>query len=336
MRGSHTFISTQNIDSGERWEKRISKELEKTNCAVLCVTEDNQDSPWLNYEAGSLGKIVDIARVIPYTLGFPPGEMQTNGPLRSFQGEQNDEDGTWRLIKSLNKLLPTPNEETFLREGFDRWWPSFKDAMYKALSSDPKVKKNRPTEFELLFEMRKDIQQLSNRVYRWSSADILAAVDIVDQTLRDRLTKLPNKRAFVERASFLTQSATPFVIVLFDLDDFKLVNDTMSHAKGDELLVQISATIKNQLQTADMIARVGGDVFAIIYCGIEPEAVVELIKDLLGELSNAAINAGFPAITASVGVSSYRIEPLDRKFSGAESAMFKAKTEGKGRIRISE
>lgn len=336
VRGVNTFISTHDIDAGDRWEARLSEELERTHHAILCVTRDNQSPPWLNYEAGALGKLLGRAKVIPYTLGFPPGEMQV-GPLSRFQGVENDEAGTWMLVRTLNRAMSSPNDEGFVREDFDLWWPRLQQKMSEVLAEDPNAtERNAPSDRDLLLEMRRDIQRLLDHVSSRGATDIRAAIDVLEEALRDSLTKLANRRAFAERASELAAANTPYVVGFLDLDGFKQINDTLGHAKGDELLMVLASAIKEHLPSADIVARLGGDEFAAIFRGTPPEAVVKTLTHLIATLPRYAAEAGFPAITASGGVSSDRIEPDELKLRDADLAMFQAKAEGRARVKLAD
>lgn len=85
--GVDIFVSSKDISAGERWMTRLEGQLEGQHHAILCLTSYNQGSPWINYEAGAIAKVVSHARVIPYTIGFSPTEMEP-GPLTGFQGLQ--------------------------------------------------------------------------------------------------------------------------------------------------------------------------------------------------------------------------------------------------------
>ena len=84
----------------------------------------------------------------------------------------------------------------------------------------------------------------------------------------DYLTKLPNRQKFYEKLQQLTDeyanSNQKFAVMIFDIDRFKYINDTLGHQVGDELLIQISDRLSKHLTSNDMLARRGGDEFSRI------------------------------------------------------------------------
>ena len=336
VRGASTFISTHDIDPGERWETRVSEELEKSNHAVLCITRDNQTAPWLNYEAGALGKLVGTSKVIPYTLGFPPNELRS-GPLTRFQGVQNDELGTWNLMKSLNQASSSPGDDRFLREDFDVWFPMLQKKMTELLAENPAARAaSAPDDRELLLEIRQDIRRLVHLNGSRTSTGVNDAIDLLEQALRDPLTRLQNRRAFSTRTTELVANNTPYVIAFLDLDRFKKINDVFGHQRGDDVLIAVAGILREKLHTADTVARLGGDEFAAIFRERPPEAVARLLEEVVSSLPKETEAAGHPAVTVSCGVSSDRIEDGTLKLRDADMAMFRAKQDGGGRVILSE
>jgi len=82
----------------------------------------------------------------------------------------------------------------------------------------------------------------------------------------DSLTGLFNRRSFTETAAkrFYNGNTSPFALAVFDIDDFKHVNDTWGHPVGDIVLKEMASVIKNHLRTSDFFARIGGEEFALI------------------------------------------------------------------------
>lgn len=117
------FISSD-IKKGERWNSTIAGKLDKISEGIIVVTDDNIESPWLNFEAGALAKSEKNASVRTVLLGIEPS--QVSGPLTSFQhtllGNRED---VWKLVKSINGSCDTPVDETRLQRTFDLTYPEF-------------------------------------------------------------------------------------------------------------------------------------------------------------------------------------------------------------------
>jgi len=164
------------------------------------------------------------------------------------------------------------------------------------------------------------------------------------QALHDPLTGLPNRVLFVDRLAhaLVRRTANDAVAVLFlDLDDFKAINDSLGHAAGDELLRLVAERLLGVLRVEDTACRMGGDEFAFLLEGAPREridAVVGRILDALGEPFELAGKT--VTLTASVGVAfgkpggtdAVGAESADEILRDADTAMYAAKTMGKGRI----
>ncbi|HYJ84926.1 MAG TPA: TIR domain-containing protein [Pyrinomonadaceae bacterium] len=118
------WLSSRDIQAGQRWGNELDRELEGTGFGIICLLPANLMSPWLLFEAGALSKSVASARVVPYCLGIEPEAIQ--GPLSRFQGVPADESGTRRLVESINSLLDNKRGEVALGRTFDKWWPDLK------------------------------------------------------------------------------------------------------------------------------------------------------------------------------------------------------------------
>lgn len=164
---------------------------------------------------------------------------------------------------------------------------------------------------------------------------------LVEQALLDPLTGLANRALFSDRLEHaLAQpriGAVHQLTVLFiDLDDFKAVNDSLGHGRGDDLLVAIGRRIADAIGPADTAARFGGDEFAVLVERVDPvraEATAHRILDLLA----VPLTVGdFPiSITASIGIA-HAEESTGAStdlLRDADLAMYEAKRDGKGQAR---
>ena len=156
---------------------------------------------------------------------------------------------------------------------------------------------------------------------------------------QDPLTGLANRKVFQERLAQSLEWATNNnkLVALFylDLNDFKIVNDTMGHHVGDLLLKTVAQRLKGCLRSSDMVARLGGDEFTVILPGIPRKADVARVADkILQTITQEAHLEGHTvSVTTSIGISVYPLDTqdLDLLIKKADSAMYRAKRLGKNR-----
>jgi len=153
----------------------------------------------------------------------------------------------------------------------------------------------------------------------------------------DALTELPNRLLFKDRLSHALLSAERLekkvTIMFLDLDNFKIVNDTLGHGIGDKLLIEVASRLKKIVRKSDTIARIGGDEFVYILDGIhnsyEIEDISKKIIKSISELFLIETNEIF--IGTSIGIAIYPDDALDKEslLQYADTAMYRAKNAGK-------
>jgi diguanylate cyclase (GGDEF)-like protein/putative nucleotidyltransferase with HDIG domain len=153
--------------------------------------------------------------------------------------------------------------------------------------------------------------------------------------LTDQLTGLPNARymalRFDEEASRARRNARPFQVVMLDLDDFKIVNDTFGHKVGDKMLREMARIIQGQLREYDFLARYAGDEFIAIVQelnGNQVEDLTQRIETAVSEFSLHVRSVGRARVGISIGTATYGIdgETLDQLLVAADQAMYRAKS----------
>ncbi len=186
-----------------------------------------------------------------------------------------------------------------------------------------------------------------------ASANVLAdaterhAVDeeLRHRVLHDSLTGLPNRLSFVdslhESLKRAMASSSPIGIIFLDLDHFKLINDSMGHHAGDDLLRAVASRLRAQLRPGDVVARFGGDEFGILVNRLVDEREAVSIADRVASaFAEPYLMGGTEhAITASLGIAVSRPaaretvdpEPLIRD---ADAAMYRAKERGRARCEL--
>lgn len=129
------WLSTEDIGKGSRWSSEIAQQLKTTKAGIICVTPDNQNAPWLNFEAGALSKTVDKEMVCPYLFKLKPENL--TGPLTQFQAAESSKEDTKKLIHTLNKGTDRPLPEGKLSESFDKWWEEFNSKLSSIVETVP-------------------------------------------------------------------------------------------------------------------------------------------------------------------------------------------------------
>jgi diguanylate cyclase (GGDEF)-like protein/PAS domain S-box-containing protein len=158
----------------------------------------------------------------------------------------------------------------------------------------------------------------------------------------DPLTNLPNRSLFMDRLQHALERANrhaaPIAVMFLDLDNFKVVNDSLGHKAGDQLLVQVSQRLIGCLRTADTAARLGGDEFTVLLEDLSSAADALVVADRIAERLNAAfeLDGREVFVTASVGiaVSTGPDDTAESLIRTADLAMYQAKTSGKARYAV--
>jgi cyclic di-GMP phosphodiesterase Gmr len=151
----------------------------------------------------------------------------------------------------------------------------------------------------------------------------------------DELTGLPNRSLIRERVeAILARENGCFALAFIDIDNFKHINDFYSHAIGDALLVKFVQRIASHLRTSDILARMSGDEFVLVFDPVESrEQAVEVIEQIVEHLKQPFLIDGFEIFTsASIGVSLYPEHGRDYEAlrRNADTAMYRAKAGVKG------
>lgn len=164
---------------------------------------------------------------------------------------------------------------------------------------------------------------------------------------QDQLTKLPNRPYFRDRLGQMlataARSGRQVALLLFDIDGFKAVNDTLGHEAGDRLLREIAERVGRRVRQADTFARVGGDEFVILMDMVHDqsdaipvaETVVAAIAEI-GIFAEQGLRVGASVGIACSGSVANRERVADELLILADRAMYQAKRAGKGRYRFAD
>ncbi len=206
---------------------------------------------------------------------------------------------------------------------------------------------------ELEFKVKERTNQLKDRSFELELANQelqreiaerkLLEKQLLHMALHDSLTGLPNRALFMERLKQAIkrakeQSIYQFAVLFLDCDRFKIVNDSLGHLVGDELLTAIATRLQASLKPVDTFARLGGDEFTLLVEDLkDPSSVTAIAERMLGELSRPFyLDQREVFMTASIGIvlGNISYNQPEHLLRDADTAMYRAKASGKARYHV--
>ncbi len=163
------------------------------------------------------------------------------------------------------------------------------------------------------------------------------------ETLHDALTGLPNRNFLIQRltqslANFARDPRRRFAVLFLDLDRFKVINDSVGHLIGDELLNEVGGRIAACLEPRDVVARLGGDEFAILLNDIEDADDACALAQRVIDALNAPVRLGgkevFSSTSIGIAMVASRYRKAEELLRDADVAMYRAKNEGRHRYAL--
>ncbi len=180
----------------------------------------------------------------------------------------------------------------------------------------------------------------------WTALNNATLLDQVRrQALHDGLTGLPNRALILDRAEQMLigghRDERPVAAFFLDLDNFKKVNDTLGHRAGDELLKAVGTRLVAATRSSDTVGRLGGDEFVVLAQGSSldggPDLVAARLLDVLSKPFELPGFEGIPVtISASIGIATGQRSSAGDLLRDADTALYRAKAEGKGRALVFE
>jgi TIR domain len=160
------YVSSEDIDKGARWSTDIARELAESNYGIICVTKENLNAPWLNFEAGALSKTLDKSRVTPLLLNLLRSDVQD--PLKQFQSALVEKEELFKLLQSINNQISDQKRlsDGALEKAFDMWWPNLEKDLQelKQSHSDPNAQITPPDPQSKILEEMLEILRQQQRI----------------------------------------------------------------------------------------------------------------------------------------------------------------------------
>ena len=156
----------------------------------------------------------------------------------------------------------------------------------------------------------------------------------------DSLTGLPNRALFMEHLRQAVERARRnqgynFAVLFLDFDRFKVVNDSLGHVLGDQLLVELSSRLKASVRSVDTVARLGGDEFTVLLDGVshpeDTQAVIGRIREAVAKPFHLGGHEVYTSVSMGVTASTVGYDSAEEVVRDADTAMYKAKQTGRAR-----
>ena len=183
-------------------------------------------------------------------------------------------------------------------------------------------------------QLRESVKMLEERDKSLAHANS----ELKRQATHDALTGLANRVLFIERLQQAINDEQPFAVCVFDLDRFKLVNDSLGHGSGDTLLVNVAQRLKSMTRSTDTVARAGGDEFLLLLRDLRSVQETEsLIGRWMTSLAQSYQVTGMELhVPATVGIARYPADGTNTEelLARADAAMYHAKHHGRNTFRF--
>jgi diguanylate cyclase (GGDEF)-like protein/PAS domain S-box-containing protein len=295
------------LRQSEAWFNAILHGI--TDYALVALDRQGRISEW-NESIGRVTRFGDAVVGAPYSIFYPKGAMTAEHLLDRLR--EADGDG-WSL-----------DEGRRLRADGSQFWCS---AMIAPLpESDTPLDSEREAAYCLILRDISDKREASEKRRR--------------AIFCDHLTGLANRRAFFDAAELelgrSKHAPRDIALILFDADHFKAVNDRFGHPAGDAVLRHLADTLADTFREVDVVARIGGEEFAVLLPSTDlaaAAAVAERLRALV-EASAVTVDAAPIRYTVSAGVAvmSDDADGLDGMLKRADLALYAAKAAGRNRV----
>lgn len=209
------FVSSEDIEKGARWNTDIAQELKESSFGLICVTKDNLNSQWLNFEAGALSKSINNTYVAPLLFDVKPSELK-GSPISQFQATSFSKDDMKRLIETLNSATGNSLTPARLDKAFELCYAdlekSIKELQETAtveLDADNEDASNSPLDPNILEELL-ETSRNTQRLLGNTDSKLYGNIDQVNKKVDDVIERIDKHYSLEMRRS--SRKMSPMVI----------------------------------------------------------------------------------------------------------------------------
>lgn len=306
--GAGLVISLRDVSASKMYEQQLKANEEKYRRLVEGI-----DGHFI-YRLNQAGTVDFISHSVQQILGYSPAEFAEH---------------------HLSYVLDEPAQMAQIRAQYQQGIaPQPYQIEYKAKDGSKRQIEYR--ERPVLDEQGKVLA--IEGIGRDVTSELLLQQKIRYQADHDQLTGLLNRYAFDHRLQQLLSSGQQAILCYIDMDQFKLVNDSCGHLAGDELLRHVASILATDLTAQDVLARIGGDEFCLIYCDLSLAQATAKLQQLFGRISAFRFRweQKIFTVAASIGVLELCGQQLNtvEVLKAADSACYFAKSAGRNRYHI--
>lgn len=266
------------------------------------------------------GKILAVNKAFTYITGYDPEEVLGQNPrvLKSDRHEANFYSDMWEELREQGQWEGEIWNRRKSGEAYPEW------LSISTIQDDDGHISHYVAVFHDITEMKRKEEQIEHQAYH------------------DALTGLPNRLLFKDRLTHVIKraerSGVMAAVLFIDLDNFKVINDSLGHAVGDQMLLDVASRFQKEAQSSDTVARLGGDEFVILMDEVDGEEdAINLAERLILALEEPVFVEGRELFsTPSLGIAVYPRdgENAEELLKNADIAMYRAKEQGRNQYNL--